>query len=191
MNRYARVVTTLALASTTAMVACDDDPTDPTGNETELVTAVEITLTPATGGASIVSTINDPDGNGPGAPLAQDNAITLQPGTTYNGSMRFLDTSDPADIEDITVEVREEDDEHRVFYTVTGISGVAVPDASLDLDGNGAPLGVTFQLVVEAGAGGAGGLTVRLSHFDDEPKGDGATPSDETDALVDYAFTVS
>jgi hypothetical protein len=192
MRAHSRTIAAFALASTTLFGACDDDPTDPEGNETELITAVEITLVPVSGaGATIVSTIEDPDGNGPLAPLAQDTPIQLQPGVTYNGSMRFLDAQDPTDVENITLEVLEEDDEHRVFYTVAGIGGVSVPDSSLDLDRNGAPLGVTFQVVVDAGASGAGTLQVLLSHFDDEPKGDGATPSDETDADVTYDFTVS
>lgn len=191
MRAHSRTIAALALLSTAALGACGDDPTAPEGNETELVTAVEITLVPVGAGATIVSTIEDPDGNGPGAPLLQDNPIALEAGVTYNGSMRFLDAQDPSDVEDITLEVIEEDDEHRVFYTVGGIGGVSVPDASLDLDRNGVPLGVTFQLVVDAGTAGAGTLTVRLSHFDDEPKGDGSTPSDETDALVDYDFSVS
>ena len=190
MNTHVRTLASVALVSLIGVAACDDDPTAPTENEQELITAVELTLTPAAGGAAIVTTINDPDGLGPQPPEAQDTPIALQAGAVYNGSVRFLDTSDPNDVEDITVEVREEDDEHRVFYTVVGLAGVEVPLASLDTDGNGAPLGLTFQIVTGAASGGEGSLGVVLSHFDDEPKGDGLTPSDETDASVSFTMTV-
>jgi len=186
-----RVLLSSALVAATVLAACDDDPTSPDGNDQELITSVEITLTPVGGGAAIVSTIADPDGFGPGAPEPQDAAIALDPGTTYNGSVRFLDEQDPDDVEDVTIEVRGEDEEHRVFYTVTGGGDVDIPLASLDLDGAGAPLGLTFQVVVGAGAAGNGSIQVLLSHFDEEPKGDGLTPSDETDADVTFTFTVN
>lgn len=190
MNTHVRTLASVTLVSLLGLAACDDDPTAPTENEQELITAVELTLTPVGGGAAIVSTITDPDGLGPQPPQAQDSPIALQAGAIYTGSVRFLDTSDPDDVEDITVEVREEDDEHRVFYTVVGLAGVEVPLASLDTDGNGAPLGLSFEVVTDATSGGEGSLRVVLSHFDDEPKGDGLTPSDETDADVSFTLSV-
>lgn len=185
-----RGLSVVALA--VAIAACDD-PTAPIANEEELITDVTITLTPVGGGASIVSTIADPDADGPNPPNAQTAPIELQIGTTYNGTIEFFDRSDPADPEDITEEVAEEADEHRVFYTISGLSGVTVPDASLDTDGNGAPLGLTFQIVVDSGAAQpvSGSLQVVLSHYDDAPKGDGSTPSDETDVDVTFAVSTS
>jgi hypothetical protein len=188
--RFNRAVPVFALAASVALAACDDDPVAIDVNEEELITQVTITLTPVGGGADIVTTISDPDGLGPLPPQAQTSAVALDAGTTYNGSVRFLDASDPTDIEDITLEVAREDDEHRVFYTVAGLAGVSVPLASLDVDGNGAPLGLNFQVVVDAGqAAGTGTLQVLLSHYDDGPKGDGLTPSDETD--IDVTFDIS
>lgn len=174
-----------------ALAACDDDPTGIDANEQELITQVELTLTPTSGGAAVTTRITDPDGLGPQPPQAQDVALDLTPGETYDGTVRFLDASDPSDVEDITVEVRTEDDEHRVFYFVEDIAGVDVPVASLDTDGNGAPLGLTFQVVVDAGAAGDGTLRVVLNHYDAEPKGDGLTQSTETDADVSFDFSVS
>lgn len=187
-NAFNVAVGTLAVLT---LAACDDDPTAIDANEQELITQVEISLTPASGGAAIVSSITDPDGLGPLPPQAQNAAIALVPGETYQGSVRFLDASDPANVEDITVEVAEEDDEHRVFYFVQGVNGVDVPVGSLDTDGNGAPLGLTFEVVVEAGVAGDGTLQVVLSHYDAEPKGDGLTRSDETDADVSFDFGVN
>ncbi|MGB1657171.1 MAG: type 1 periplasmic binding fold superfamily protein [Longimicrobiales bacterium] len=178
-----------AIILVAAFSACDD-PTDPVANEQELITDVTITLTPVGGGAAIVSTIADPDGAGPNPPNAQTAAIALEPGVTYDGEIEFLDRQNPSAVEDITAEVAEEADEHRVFYTVNGLTGVTVPDASMDTDSNGAPVGLIFQVVVDAGAAsGSGSIRVVLSHYDDAPKGNGSVPSDETD--VDVTFTAS
>ena len=73
---------------------------------------------------------------------------------------------------------------------MNGLVGVTVPDASMDTDSNSAPLGLTYQVVVDAGsASGTGSIRVILSHYDDAPKGNGSVQSDETD--VDVTFTVS
>ena len=188
-NNTARRLSALVVAGF-AFTACDD-PTGPVDNEQELITEVTITLTPVGGGAAITATIADPDGPGPMAPTAQTSAIALTPGTTYDGMVEFWDRSDPADPEDITEEVAEEAEEHRVFYTFAGVTGVSVPDASFDTDANGAPIGLMFQVVVDAAATGTGTVQVVLSHFDDAPKGDGSTPSDETDADVSFNISVS
>lgn len=180
----------LAVSSLLVMTACEDDPAAPSDeNEAELITRITVTLTPVGGGATQTATIDDPDGMGPLPPSAPSSVFNVAPGTTYNGTVAVFDASDPADVEDITVEVREEDDEHRFFYTVSGLNGVTVPDSSLDQDRNGAPLGVTFQVVAGTEASGAGLLRVVLSHYDDVPKGNGATPSNETD--IDQSFQVA
>lgn len=188
-----RIVGMFALASVlTFAVACGDDPAAPDdGNEQEVITDVTITLTPVGGGAAITATIADPDGEGPLPPTAQTGPINLTAGTTYDGSIGFFDRSDPNAVEDITAEVRAEADEHRVFYILSGFSGVAVPDASLDTDSSGAPVGVTFQVVVDATASGTGTIRVVLSHYDETPKGDGSTQSNETDADVSFSASVS
>lgn len=188
MNRSTFVRGSTVVALAIGIAACDD-PTAPVANDQELITDVTITLTPVGGGTAITSTIADPDGAGPNPPAAQTAAIVLDPGVTYNGTIEFLDRQDPADVEDITEEVEEEADEHRVFYVLSGLSGVTVPDSSLDTDGNGAPLGLTYQVVVDGAASGTGSIRIILSHYDDAPKGDGSMQSDETD--VDVTFTAS
>jgi hypothetical protein len=176
-----------------ALAACgDDDNTGPDPGETELITRVTIALTPAAGGATQTAVINDPDGNGPTAPSAPSLTFALAPGATYNGAIALENASDPSNIVDITEEVEAEKEAHRFFYTPAGLTGVTIPDASLDQDANNAPVGLTFQVVVEPGAatGQNGTIRVVLSHYDVEPKGDGSTPSDETDVDVTFAASV-
>ena len=52
----------------------------------------------------------------------QTPTISLQANQQYQVSVSFLDESDPADTEDITEEVKEEADEHQVFYEFSGVS---------------------------------------------------------------------
>jgi hypothetical protein len=54
----------------------------------------------------------------------QTNAptVTLNANTAYEVAIAFLDESDPADVEDITEEVREEADEHQVFFEFSGVT---------------------------------------------------------------------
>ena len=188
MTQVRTIRITLAVAALAVAVGCND-PMEP-AEEQELITRVTMTLTPTGGGAAQTSVIEDEDGLGPLAPAAPSITFQLTPGETYNGTIRFEDASDPANVENITEEVEEEALLHRVFYILTG-TGVDVPDNSLDTDTNGAPLGLMYQVVVDAAATGNGTIQVILSHYDEEPKGDGSEQSDETDVDVTFAFTVS
>lgn len=190
ISRFVRPALAMALA--VGWSACDDPTAPPDENPQELITEITITLTPVGGGAAITATITDPDGPGTDPPDPPTAVLALTAGETYDGTIQFIDASDPTDPEDITEEVEAEADEHRVFYTVTGLAGVTIPDDSLDEDGNGVPLGLSFQVVVDGAATAASGtIRVILSHFDEEPKGDGSTPSDETDADVAFDASIS
>ena len=109
------------LVMTLFFVACDkDDPVVP--NEEELITTVNYTLTPATGGAAIVMTFTDLDGDGGNAPTIVGG--TLAANTLYNGTLELLnETETPA--EDITEEIEEEDDEHQFFFE-TSIGSLSI-----------------------------------------------------------------
>ncbi len=172
-----------------AAAACGDSSTAP-GGEQELITRVTLTLTP-TSGAPIVSFIEDADGNGPQAPSAQSTPIVLQPGVSYTGAVKFENrlVNPP---EDITEEVEEEDDEHRVYYTVFGgITGAGLVITPSDTDSQGRPLGVRFSAVVNPTVGGqTGSVQVVLCHYDEAPKiATSTTCQGETD--IDVRFNVS
>jgi hypothetical protein len=176
-----------------ALAACDDDPTENGGGpgEQEVITEVGLTLTPQVAGTPQTATITDPDGAGVQNPEPQVGTLVLAPGASYDGSVTFTDaTKTPP--EDITAEVEEEAEAHRVFYTVGGDNAATVTVTDLDLDANDAPLGLNFTLTADAGAvsGSDGTIEVRLSHYDDTPKGDGSVPSLETDARVTFEFSI-
>lgn len=184
--RYSRAPLAIA-ALTVVLASCKGDSVTAPGGETEVISRVTLTLTPAAG-AAISAYIDDPDGNGPTAPSAQVGALSLPAGSTFTGAVRFENrTVNP--IENITTEVLAEANAHRVFYTVTG-AGITVN--TTDVDAAGRPLGLTFTAAAAAGTPtGARSLRVLLCHYDNVAKPAVATSCTvDTDIDVSFALTV-
>ena len=98
--------------SATLLWSCsdDDDGTPPPVNEEEVITTVIVTFIDGADN-SVIATYTDLDGDGPGEAVTVVQG-TLEAGTAYTGSVRFLNaTEDPP--EDITLEVEEESDEQQ------------------------------------------------------------------------------
>ena len=179
-----KTILSLALISI-FFVSCssDDDTPDPV-NEEELITTMTVTLTPQAGGGDITLQSQDLDGDGPNPPVVTVSG-PLSANTTYSGTVVLLnETENPA--EDITQEVAEEDEEHQFFYLVSGaISGVTYTDQ----DGNGNPVGITFELTT--GDAGTATLNVTLRHEPKKPNdGTLADAGGETDITQTFTVTV-
>lgn len=169
-----------------SLAACGESSTAP-GGEQEVISRVTLTLTPSTGGAALTTFIDDPDGNGPTAPTPQVGVPALVRGVTYAGTVKFENRL-TTPVEDITEEVQEEANEHRVYFTVTG-TGVTV--TTTDSDSQGRPLGLRFNKVVGATAT-AGTTRVVLCHYDDSPKVATSTScAGDTDIDVTFNFTIA
>ncbi len=187
MKRFSlilRVVAPLA-ALLTLFASCDRDPDVP--NEEELITTLIYTLTPTAGGAPIVLTYRDLDGDGGNPPVISGGNLTAN--TTYNGVIVLLNESKtPA--EDITAEVRAEGKEHQFFFRST-VSGLTV--TYTDTDGDGRPIGLSTQL--STGARGSGNLTITLRHNPNKTaagvaQGNIANAGGETDIEVTFNINV-
>ena len=147
-----------ALALTTT--GCDDDDDPMAENEEELITDVILTLTPSTSaGETVVFTFQDRDGDGGMAPI-QTVSGQLRAGIAYDGTLALTAVEADGGVEDITAEVREEDDEHQVFYVAS--DGLDMAFEYDDVDGDGNPLGLLINAT--AGAVSSGKLTVILRH---------------------------
>ena len=154
------------------LISCDPDDPDPV-NEEEVITTLTYSLQPTAGGSAVVFSFRDTDGDGGMDPVI--SAGTLAANTEYNGSITLLnETEDPA--EDITEEVQEEDDEHQMFYVVSGADATVT---YLDQDGDGNPIGLLTRLVT--GGAGQGSLTVILRH-EPEKDAEGVASGDPTNA---------
>ncbi|MFT6333733.1 MAG: hypothetical protein ACI86M_000990 [Saprospiraceae bacterium] len=168
------------------MTSCEkEDPYIP--NQEELITTLTYTLTPMAGGDAIVLSFKDLDGDGGDAPIITGGALTAN--QEYMGTLNLLNES-VTPTESISVEVKEEDDEHQFFFQ-SSIADVEITYTDMDADGN--PLGLSTTL--KTGDTGSGNLTIILRH---EPiktangvsDGDITNAKGETDIEVIFSLDV-
>lgn len=177
----------LSLFFFAAVLSCNDEDTIPI-NEEELITTVNVTLTPQGGGTDITLQSRDLDGDGPNAPIVTISG-DLAANTVYNGTVEVLnELENPA--EDITEEVETEGTEHQFFYT---FSNAIASTVYTDMDANGDPIGITFTLATATA--GNGNLTVTLRHalakeVSGVSDGDLASAGGSTDAEATFTITV-
>lgn len=174
----------LGLTLILSMSACTKEKMEE--NEEEVITTLKLTFTPVAGGSggSKVFQFDDPDGPGGTAPTLDE--INLQAGTSYNVTIQLLNTTkSPA--EDITVEVKEEADAHRLYYVPSAGSNLTI--TNLDNDNNGAPLGINSTWT--AGASATGKVKVTLRHYPGNPPNKDQSdavdsPKSSTDVEVEF-----
>ena len=131
----ARSLASLGLAAGLVLFSgCDDghdDDHDDHGHnhETEIFTTVRLTFTPRAGGDEVIASFVDPDGDGGMSGSAESIALAVD--ITYDLRLEFLnELEDP--IEDVTLEIQEEAEEHLVLITGSAVEGPATaanPDA--------------------------------------------------------------
>ncbi len=167
------------------VIACnnDDDNTPDIVNEEELITSVVVTL--VNGPDTVVLSSRDLDGDGPNDPEVTVSG-NLQNNVSYDGSVQFLnETESPVD--NITLEVIEEADEHQVFF-IPG-SGLIVTPEYVDTDADGNPLGTQFTLATGDASDGTFNITLR--HEPTKPNdGSLSDAGGETDISVTFDLTV-
>lgn len=183
--------TILACVALAALpMACDSDgdagdtgshDTDDSGEthddeDTELISTITLTFT-SEAGDTVTASFTDDDGDGGASGIAEP--IELSPDTTYSLTVQFLnELEDPS--EDITEEVREEAEDHQVFFYGASVNGPAsdgdgvLTHAYADLEsdygenlvGDDLPLGLSNTLTTGAAATD-GELRVMLRHLPD------------------------
>jgi hypothetical protein len=187
MNKYLRFPCAL-LAGLVLLSACNNDDPEPE-NQEELITTVRLTFTPAGGGAPVIATWQDLDGDGGGAP--QVSSVTLTRNTTYTLAVELSDASKSPAI-DITEEVEDEAEAHQLFFRTTGLTGMTI--AYNDQDGNSRPIGLTNTVTTPTA--GSGTLTVILRHEPNKTatgvaNGDPTNAGGETDIETTPPFSVT
>jgi len=170
LHRVGTFVSALALALSVAACGADEQPNE----ENEVISVVELTFTPAGGGAPLVFEFNDPDGDG-GASGVSDQ-IDLVAGVEYTLGVRFVNSlAEPS--EDLTEEVKGEAEDHFVFVLgdVAGPASTASPalvthayaDQESDYTDNavGDDLPVGLRNTITTKDAGAGQLRLILRHL--------------------------
>jgi len=122
ISNLSKPINLLLLMLVLGMAACTDDDDDSvnnqpgvSANEEELITTVVIKVKDTLTDVEQTFRWTDSDGDGGNDPSI--DTITLAPNTFYEVEIEFLDESDPSDVEDITEEIEDEDDEHLICYT--------------------------------------------------------------------------
>ena len=172
----------------TAFSACNllSDPHDDHSDDHDVITTVRMSLTTMGLNDTTDYTWEDIDGIGGNNPNRIDT-VFLESGKQYSGMLNLTNRAkSPA--EDMTSEIREDADEHQIFYTLSNNLGTITVT---DRDGRNLPLGLTFTVGVEAmRAGLSGTMKVTLYHYDDESDKNGTDPSNETDVEVSFPVVV-
>ncbi len=104
--------------------------------------------------------------------------ITLAENTTYKVTVEFLDESDPNDVEDITEEIEEEDDEHLVCYEVTSA------DLSIQRTDSDGQFEIGLASEWTTGSASTGVLVLELRHQPGVK--DGSCDPGDSDVEVDF-----
>lgn len=174
-----------------APVDCEATPEDPAClGEEEVISRVTLTFTPAMG-SPITAVFNDPDGEGGMAPTI--DPITLMNGETYTLELMFENALEtPA--EDITEEIREEAEEHQVFFLGSAVGAqvmVAYADVESDYAMNsGEDLPVGIRATVTTAATGSGVFNVILAHQPGVKTATSDQDSGSQDVNIDFQLTV-
>jgi len=175
------ISTLLSLSLFVTLLSCNDNDSPELIQEEEVITSVIVTLQSADNTVTLSSV--DLDGDGPNEPVLSVQGL-LNANATYTGSVRFLNES-VTPLEDITEEVKEEAEEHQVFYSFTApINSVTTSDN----DSNGNPLGLDFTLTI--GAAGTGGFGITLRHEPKKPNTGILDAGGETDVAVNFTISV-
>ncbi len=159
----------------------DDDLGPDDGDGEELITTVTYTLSSSNN--TVILKFTDIDGEG-GSDGTYSVDGSLMANTLYTGAIK-LENETESPIENITEEIKEEDDEHEFFYT-SSISGLII--TKTDKDDNGNDVGI--ETTLETGSAGAGTISVILKHEPTKPNdGTSADAGGSTD--IEVTFNVS
>ena len=144
----------IALLTFILIFACSKDEDPKPANEEEVITLVTLEVTKV-GSSSPIKYNFEVEGHDHGDEDHEEEddddhddhdgehtEIELEANSTYNVSMFIYNDTDPNNIENITLEIIEEKDEHQIFYAITDeLSGFSIASASDDTkDSNGDPL---------------------------------------------------
>lgn len=193
----------LLLFSTMLIVSCgDDDGPTPGGDDEEEINKVVLTFTPDNDEDPIVATWLDADGFGVGEEPSIDE-IDLEENVTYVLTITLSNTLGSEE-EDITAEIRAEDDEHQIFFGFTdGIFSDPTGNGNRDQfddplnyndedseaqDGSGNPVGLSTTWTTGEHTETTGEFTLTLRHLEDNKTA--SSTADDGGEDLDIAFPI-
>lgn len=171
-----------------------EDDIPPAENEEEVITTVTLTFTPDGGGTPVAFSYHDPEG----PEDATADTIRLSANTTYQMNIKILnETVTPA--EDITEEIREEQEAHLFLFGWTGNIFSNPANGNImdnrddvnynDEDENGLPVGLSTTWTTAAEAT-TGSFRVVLKHQPDSKSATSGIDDGISDIDTDPVFPV-
>ncbi|WP_109694466.1 hypothetical protein [Chitinophaga deserti] len=171
MITFHKSIAFFAAAAVLTFSACKKEKNEPDDDahehENEEITTVKLTFTNAvTPAEKVIATWKDMDGAGGAVP--QISNIVLKANTAYLLSTELLDEhKNPAD--NITNEIQEEGDEHRVFHLFFANADAPVKDSlttaatvtALDKDSKNLPIGLQVHMATKGAFKGYFRMVVR------------------------------
>ncbi|UII75956.1 GTP cyclohydrolase [Flagellimonas sp. HMM57] len=186
-----------------AITSCSDDDDAPEEEEElEVITNVTLIFTnDADSSDEVRARAVDSDGLGT-AELEVLDEITLAADTQYTLTFEILNALDPDDVEDIGDEIKDEDDEHQIFFSFTedafdspggngNIDTASDPINYNDQDENGNPVGLSTSWTTPAsGTTTDGTFTVILQHQPGEKTSTSGTDIGEDDFTLEFVLNI-
>jgi hypothetical protein len=195
MNKLIKsLLMSVGIVASLLIVSCEDNAPE-AFNDEETITKVGLIFSPIDEGAPVVINAIDPDGDGP-ADIAADGVIKLRKNVRYELFISFENTITSIDI---TEEVKEEAEEHMIFFSFTegiftnpggngNIDGRSDPVNYLDKDDSDLPLGlITSWLTADAKTGD---FTIVLKHQPGIKSLTSKSSDGETDVSVTWSLEV-
>ncbi len=195
--------TNIILLAVVIMILPGCSKDEPAKEDTpELITKATLTFTPTGGGAAVIVSATDPDGEGV-MDIVVDGSIDLTTGTQYVLTVELLNTLVAAGQPgySITEEVEEEGDEHVFFFAWTGsvfqtptgdgnIDNRADPVDYIDLDANGQPIGL-LSTWTSSSTTATGSIRVMLKHQPGTKTTTSGSTVGETDLDLTFVLNVN
>ena len=182
--------------------ACEEDEAAPEEEEEmEVITDVKLIFTPTntlSGLATVEATAQDPDGEGV-QELQVKDAINLAANTTYTLTFDIKNNLETPG-EDIGEEIKEEDDEHQIFFSFTNgaftnptgngnIDNASDPINYNDQDANGNPVGLNTTWTT-GGAQNDGSFVVKLQHQPGVKTSSSTATTGDTDFELTFVLNI-
>ena len=214
MNKFRKYSLLVILITAASLTGCKDDDDDvtpavtppPMENEEEVITDVKLIFTNSADANDIVEArAQDPDGEGV-QELAILDTIKLDVSKTYVLTYEILNALDANDVENIGDEIKEEDDEHQIFYSFSN-NAFANPTGNGNIDnaadavnyndedseaqdGSGNPVGLSTTWTTSATQLNGGNFTVRLQHQPDVKTSSSVSNDGDTDFELPFVLSI-
>ncbi len=193
----------LLLLAIPALFSCEGKDTDVNNpvndNEAELITVLNMTFINQTTQDTTTAVFSDSDGPGGNPPIITPIILHYSgDDVVYKAEIEVLDTSNPNDIDNITLEIEEEADAHQFFY-IPNTEAAQIVDISYDpqaeTDSNANPIGISTLWNVSGISSDGESVTIILRHQPNKnaagvTDGDVTNAGGETDIEVTFQLQV-